>query len=340
MHAGDEQRRAGRDHGTYQVASAHGRRIVGRCQLGAQTFERLAYPGRVCRRPERWQRRAQVAAVAGGRHPGVEHRDHAAVVDASQQTPGALRQQQRRMAGGDGHEPVAAAGRHRALPCGQQRVVGPGERDAVDEHQRQRRAGHVDALPQRQRAEQRRLGVVGEPLHQRRGGVLALAQHRGVEPVPHDLGGGLGGAHRREQAQRSPARRGDQCGDLVELLGRAGAVAPRRRQMGGDVEDARLRVFERRTDVDAAPLDLVVTGQSPCRGHRIERAADGQRGRGEHGRRVLKQPAAQQPCHRQAAPPAARRGRSRGCPRGPATPHRCGRRWRGRTTSGCGSRCR
>jgi len=40
------------------------------------------------------------------------------------------------------------------------------------------------------------LGVVCEPLYQRRGGVVALAQHRGVEALPHDLGGGLGGAHR------------------------------------------------------------------------------------------------------------------------------------------------
>ena len=73
--------------------------------------------------PERRQRGAQVTAVAGGDHPRVQHRDHSAVGDAAQQPARTLRQQQRRMAGGDGHEAVAAAGGHRALAGAQQRVV-------------------------------------------------------------------------------------------------------------------------------------------------------------------------------------------------------------------------
>ena len=124
---------------------------------GAQPLQRPADLRGVGGLPERRQRRAQVAAVAGGDHPRVQHRDHAAVGDAAQQPARPLRQQQRRVAGGDGHEAVAAASGHRALAGAQQRVVRPRERDAVDQHQRQRRPRHVDALPQRQRAEQRGL---------------------------------------------------------------------------------------------------------------------------------------------------------------------------------------
>jgi hypothetical protein len=57
--------------------------------------------------------------------------------------------------------------------------------------------------------------------------------------------GRAGGAHRREQPERAPARRGDELGDLGKLLGRAAALAARRRQMGRDVEDSGFAVLER-----------------------------------------------------------------------------------------------
>ena len=59
----------------------------------------------------------------------------------------ALSEQQRGVAGGNGHEPVAAARRDRALTRRQQRIIGARERNSVDQNQRQGRAWHVDALP-------------------------------------------------------------------------------------------------------------------------------------------------------------------------------------------------
>ena len=120
--------------------------IAGAASPQSSRVSRAAAPapaghaGRIGGRPERRQRCAQVAAVACGRHPGVQDRDHAAVIGAAQQPARTLGQQQRGMAGGDGHETVAAAGGDGALPRGQQRVIGPRKRDAVDQHQRQRRA--------------------------------------------------------------------------------------------------------------------------------------------------------------------------------------------------------
>ena len=58
-----------------------------------------------------------------------------------------------------------------------------------------------------------------------------------------------------------------------------------------------------------------LAGQAPRRCHRLERAADRQRGGGEHRRRVLKQPAAQQPCHRKRCHPQHRAYAALGCPR-------------------------
>ena len=74
----------------------------------------------------------------------------------------------------------------------EQRLVGAGERDAVDHDQLARLPRHVDALPQRQRAEQARALVLGELLDQQARRVVALAQDRVLELVPQRLGGGLG----------------------------------------------------------------------------------------------------------------------------------------------------
>ena len=84
------------------------------------------------------------------------------------------------------------------------------------------------------------------------------------------------------------------------------AVAARRRQMRGDVEDSGFGVVERRADVQAPPPRCL--GQPPRLGHRVERPADGQRCRGQHhrcGAEHLRSVA-----HRPSAAPPAARGSS------------------------------
>ena len=61
------------------------------------------------------------------------------------------------------------------------RVVWAGKRDAVYHHQRQRPAGHVDPLPQRQGAEQARRLVLGE-----------LLEESSEELPDHPVNGGAG----------------------------------------------------------------------------------------------------------------------------------------------------
>jgi hypothetical protein len=64
--------------------------------------------------------------------------------------------------GGDLHEAVATGLVGRALPRRHQRVVGPRERDAVDEHQLTGLSRHVEPLPEAERAEQAGVGVLDE----------------------------------------------------------------------------------------------------------------------------------------------------------------------------------
>ena len=64
------------------------------------------------------------------------------------------------------------------LPAGlEQRLVGAGERQPVDGDQRQRAAGHVDALPEAHGGEQAGGLVGGEAGDQRRLGQVVLGQH-------------------------------------------------------------------------------------------------------------------------------------------------------------------
>ena len=142
-----------------------------------------ANEGRVGGGPERRQRRAEEIAVAGGHQPGIEDRHHAAIGHRPQQPAGALSQQQRGLRRRDRHEPVAAAGGHRALPGRGERVVGPRERDPVDDDELQRVPRHVHALPQRQRAEQAGRLVLGELPDQLGGNIVALAAQWLADPV-------------------------------------------------------------------------------------------------------------------------------------------------------------
>jgi hypothetical protein len=96
--------------------------------------------------------------------------------------------------GGDLHEAVAARLVGRPLARRHQRVVGSRERDPVDEHQLTGLSGHVQALPQAQRAEQAGVGVLDELPGQLRQLRVALGQGGEVrEAGAHLLGGRLGG---------------------------------------------------------------------------------------------------------------------------------------------------
>ncbi len=98
------------------------------------------------------------------------------------------------MGGGDLHEPVAPLAVGGALPGAHQRVVGPGERDPVDQHQLAGVAGDVEPLPQAEGAEQAGVGVADEL--PRELGQLGVALRQGGQvgqPLADRLGRGLGG---------------------------------------------------------------------------------------------------------------------------------------------------
>ena len=111
------------------------------------------------------------------------------------------------------------------------------------------------------------------------------------QPATHLLGRGLGRAAAREQPERAAAGGIDELHDLVEL-GRPQPVAPRRRQVAGDVEDRLLAVVERRADVEPG---VVVGGEPERRRDRTEVAAEPQRGAGEHDGLVGQQLVAHRP---------------------------------------------
>jgi hypothetical protein len=229
-----------------------GRRRLRRRGRRGQAAQGGTDDGGVGGRPEGRQRCSEEIAVAGGHQPGIEHGDHPAVGHGPEQPPGPLGQEQRGLGRGDRHEPVAAAGRHRALTGRGQRVVGPGERDPVDHDQLQRAAGHVHALPQRQRAEQASRLVIGELPDQLGRDVVALAEQRMGDPAAERPGRLFRGPHGGEQPERTAAGRVDQLLEFGQV--RLGQLVPaRRRQVPGDVQDAAARVIERRPDVKSGP---------------------------------------------------------------------------------------
>ena len=189
------------------------------------------------------------------------------------------------MGRGDLHEAVAAGLVGGLLPRRHQRVVGPRERDPVDQHQLAGLPRHVEPLPQRQGAEQAGVRVLDELLGQLGQLRVALGEGRQVgQPLAHDLGRGLGRAARGEQPEGAPAGGVDQLADLVEL-GLPEAVAAGRRQVAGDVQDRLLAVVERRPDVDPAPGQHVAgaaTAPSTLGRLEAERGGDGVEVAAEH----------------------------------------------------------
>ena len=120
----------------------------------------------------------------------------------------------------------------------EERLVGAGERDAVDGDQAERAAGHVDALPEAHGGEQAGGLVGGELLEQLRLGEVALGEDREVVAEAELQGGGRLVEHPEagEQRERAAAGRLDEVAELVgERLDVAGVA--RVGQVGGAVEE-------------------------------------------------------------------------------------------------------
>ncbi|EUA56348.1 hypothetical protein I553_3316 [Mycobacterium xenopi 4042] len=126
------------------------------------------------------------------------------------------------MAGGHGHEPLRPRAPRLAV---WRRAAGRRARNGM----RSMITKDSDGPGRRHLAtatvsEQGRGGVGGEPLDQGGGAVVALAQHRCGQPVPHSLAAAAPHASTRQPSVRPRQRR--QGRDLVQLLDRAGPSRP------------------------------------------------------------------------------------------------------------------
>ena len=209
--------------------------------------------------PGRWWSRTAAATPAGSRRTGR----WPAAGRGSPPCPGrpscaaaarALGEQQRGLRGGHGHEPVAAAGRHRPLPGRGQRVVraagtgsGRSPPAAATGPARPRPATgtrcRTGSSPRPRRTAGRAAAV----------GVVALAEQRAGSICPRSSSAACRAARMDEN---SPSVRPPAALDELAQLGQVGlgqAVAARRRQVAGDVQDAAARVVERRADVQPGP---------------------------------------------------------------------------------------
>ena len=183
-------------------------------------FQHRDRVGPVDAAPHGRQRVEQGPAIPGGRQPRVEHGDDAAVRRPAQQPTGALGEDQRRGGQVDVAEGVPAGGLDRFPPGLLERVVGPGERQPVDDDQDTRRSGDVDALPEGAGGDETRRLVGREPLEQRGVHRLTLGEHRVVGAVAQRRREAFDGPPRRAEHEGSPARRGDERPQL--LVGRVG----------------------------------------------------------------------------------------------------------------------
>ncbi len=108
---------------------------------------------------------------------------------------------------------VDGAERRRAGPVApglEERVVGTGEREAVEGHERERGPGDVHPLPERHGGEQTRGVVRREGVEKLRLGLVALGEDLEGQGEAQRVGGLVHGPPAREQRQGAPSRGGDQ----------------------------------------------------------------------------------------------------------------------------------
>ena len=146
----------------------------------------------------------------------------------------------------------------------QQGVVGPWERDPIDDHERERLAGYVDALEQTGGGEQAGLGALREGLDQ--GGLrqITLGQDRVVDPVAQCVGGFVHRSVAGEQRQCAPPGCGDQRFEFV-VDRRPEPLAVRIGQVHRAIEHRVVLVVERAAHIGD---HHVVTGDTDTSGER------------------------------------------------------------------------
>src|SRR5262249_2020379 len=164
---------------------------------------------------------------------------------------------------------------------GGDRVVGRRERQLLEDDERQRLAGDVDALPERRRGEEHRAHLGAERVEERGARALALDED-GVGHAAAQRGGGA--------AQRPPARRQDEraAARHVEELGDGGGGGGaerrivRRGQVAREINQRLPAPVERRVEQELGGDGRV---EPEAAAHVVEAAIGGERRRGEDRRR-------------------------------------------------------
>ena len=204
-----------------------------------------------------------------------------------------------------------------------ERVVRPGEGQPVDDHELAGRSGHVDALPEGQRAEQAgraRPGRTPAPVSGSGPRPAAAPGCRGVRASASAAYCAarieLNSPSVRPPAARTSASSSSSCGSPEAVASRAAAGGGRRRGWPAGV-------VERAADVEPGPRRRVRSGQAERARHRLEAAAELERRRRQDDRAIREQPLPQQPgdrdrrgvqdrpASRARRPARSRRGRRR-----------------------------
>ena len=98
---------------------------------------------------------------------------------------------------------------------GDQRIVGDGKGQALENHQLERAAGDIHALPKRHRREQDRRLVFAKSIQQHVARGLALAEHRHGQTITQQVVSPLETTDRRKQHERPSTRRLDQFANPI-----------------------------------------------------------------------------------------------------------------------------